>query len=315
MSAGRKRWLRLILHGKAAGNEAIRNAVGTLREEGHRIDVRVTWEAGDAPRMAQEASAAGVEVIVAGGGDGTLNEVVSGVISGIGPPESAVGLLPLGTANDFAHAARIPLDDPLAALRLVCECEPRAMDVGSISGRVFVNVATGGFGTRVTAETSPDLKKTLGGISYLLTGAWRFNEFGAVAGEFKGPDFNWQGEFLAMAVGNGRQAGGGIPMCPEALLDDGLLDVAILPNVAKGDQTTALSALLKEGVGAIEKEIVKARVPWLEVSTPEGMHLNLDGEPTHGTWYRFQVFERWLRFCLPPDAPCGVPSTGDREGS
>jgi lipid kinase YegS len=257
--------------------------------------------------MAQEAAAAGVESIVAGGGDGTLNEVVAGVLSGAGPPGSAVGLLPLGTANDFANGCGIPIADPLAALRLVCESEPRPMDLGIVSGRAFANVATGGFGTRVTAETSPELKKTLGGISYLLTGAFRFTEFGAVEGEFVAPDFHWKGPFLAMAVGNGRQAGGGIPMCPDALLDDGLLDVAILPDVPEGRQRETLTALLREGTAAIEREVVTCRVPWVEIQVPEGLYVNLDGEPTQGTDFRFEVFPRWLRFHLPPEAPTAQP--------
>ena len=117
------RHLRLILHGKAAGVPEIRQAVEAVRNRGHRLDVRVTWEAGDSIRYAKEAAADGVETVVAGGGDGTLNEVAAGVVDGSGPPSCCLGLLPLGTANDFAKACGIPVDNPEAALMLAAEGE------------------------------------------------------------------------------------------------------------------------------------------------------------------------------------------------
>ncbi len=80
MSTEQKRFMRIILNGKAAGNSELRTAVGALRDRGYRIDVGVTWEAGDAIRMAYNAVRDGVEIVVAAGGDGTINEVVNGVV-------------------------------------------------------------------------------------------------------------------------------------------------------------------------------------------------------------------------------------------
>ena len=313
----RRRHLRLVLHGKASGRPEVRAAVEAVRADGHRVDVRLTWEAGDAVRLAKEAAADGVDTVVAGGGDGSLNEVVSGVVDGSGPPRCSLGLLPLGTANDFAHGCGLPIEDLTAALRLAAESEPCPIDLATISGRVVVNVASGGFGTRVTVETPPELKKVLGKVSYLLTGATRFNEFGSEEGTFRGPDFEWQGPIVALAVGNGRQAGGGVQLCPEALLDDGLLDVAILPEVPREEQNEKLKALVLEGLPALEREVVRARLPWVELDVPSGLHVNLDGEPIHGTKFRFEVREKWLRFHLPDGAPVGaVPKgvEGERTG-
>jgi lipid kinase YegS len=247
--AENRRHLCLVLHGKAAGRPEIREAVGTVRNDGHRIDVRVTWEAGDTQRYAKEAAAQGVDTIVAGGGDGSLNEVVSGIVDGSGPIRCSIALLPLGTANDFAHGCGIPVDDPTAALRLATQTEPKPIDLCQINGRVFANMATGGFGTRVTVETDPNLKKWLGGASYLLTGVQKFNQFGAEEGRFRGPGFDWEGRFVAMAVGNGRQAGGGIQLCPEAQIDNGLLDVVVLPEVPQEQIAEKLKALVSEGDG------------------------------------------------------------------
>src|SRR5689334_10641615 len=96
----------LVLHGKAAMRDDVRRAIRAVRDEGFGVDVRVTWEGGDASRFASDAALAGYETVVAGGGDGTVNEVVEGLIErnaeGRSPPILAV--LPLGTANDLARA-------------------------------------------------------------------------------------------------------------------------------------------------------------------------------------------------------------------
>jgi lipid kinase YegS len=298
--------IRIVLHGKAAGVEAIRDAVLALRHEGHAVEVRVTWEAGDTIRMAQEAVRDGVGALVAGGGDGTLSELVDGLLleEEGGRPRRGVGVLPYGTANDFATACGIPRDDPLAALRLVAEGRPRLIDVGRLGDRAFVNVATAGFGATVTHETPDDLKRLLGGAAYLLTGLTRFGGIGAEHGRFLAPGFGWEGNFYGLAVGNGRLAGGGFAVCPDALLDDGLLDVAILPEVPVGDLLHVLGGFLGDDPEAVRDEVIYLRVPWLEVTAPpRGLHVNLDGEPIDGTAFRFEAMPRRLPFFLPPSAP------------
>ena len=141
--------------------------------------------------------------------------------------QASLVLMPLGTANDFARAAGVPLE-PDQALELL-DVAPSAIDLGEVGGQVFLNMATGGFGSQVTANTSEELKKVLGGAAYLFTGLSRFSELHAAYGELQGPDFHWSGELLALGIGNGRQAGGGHVLCPQALADDGLLDISILP--------------------------------------------------------------------------------------
>ena len=106
----------LILHGKQAMNEEVRAAVKGMRERGWQLDVRLTWEGGDAQRLVQEALAAGYPRLVAGGGDGTLRDVSHAMVTAKG--DASLALMPLGTANDFARAAGIPLE-PVAALELL----------------------------------------------------------------------------------------------------------------------------------------------------------------------------------------------------
>ncbi|MBH3431887.1 lipid kinase YegS [Pseudomonas citronellolis] len=286
----------LILHGKQAANDEVRAAVLARREAGWRLDVRVTWEEGDAERLVGEALAAGYPTLVAGGGDGTARAVAEALYRA--DAEASLALLPQGTANDFARAAGIPRE-PAAALGLLEEAA-RPIDLGEVEGRIFLNMATGGFGSTVTANTSEDLKKALGGAAYLLTGISRFSEVHSAEGHFRGPGFDWQGEFLALGIGNGRQAGGGHPLCAQALADDGLLDVSILP--APGDMLSALGSLLGSG-GGLQELFVRARLPWLELEAGEGLAINLDGEPLQASRARFEVRPAALRLHLPPGSP------------
>ncbi|VXC67102.1 putative lipid kinase YegS-like [Pseudomonas sp. 8Z] len=291
----RKAWL--ILHGKQALNAEVRAAVHTLRERGWELAVRLTWEAGDAERLVEEGLAAGYPTLIAGGGDGTLRDVVEAMIQA--DAQASLALLPLGTANDFAHAAGIALN-PHEALQLL-DVAPVPVDIGLAGERAFLNMATGGFGSNVTANTPEELKKILGGAAYLLTGLSRFSEVRPAVGHFRGPGFQWQGEFLALGIGNGRQAGGGHVLCPEATVDDGLLDVCIVP--AAHDAVGTLGTLLSGGIRGLQSVAISARLPWLEVDAPEGLDLNLDGEPLESHSLRFMAKPGALRLHLPKRSP------------
>jgi len=287
----------LVLHGKQALNDELREAVNEWRQLGNELAVRVTWEAGDTERLVHEALAAGYRTLVAGGGDGTVREMTRALIdSGC---DASLAIVPLGTANDFARAAEIPLA-PFEALTLL-EREPVSVDVGEMNGETFLNMATGGFGSKVTATTSEELKRVLGGSAYLLTGLSRFNELRAAWGRFAGPDFTWEGDFLALGIGNGRQSGGGQQLCPQASIDDGMLDVCIVP--APADTVGTLGTLLSGGLLGIDTVSVTARVPWLEVEAPDEIDINLDGEPKAANRMRFSVKRRALRLHLPEDSP------------
>jgi lipid kinase YegS len=161
-------------------------------------------------------------------------------------------------------------------------------------------MATGGFGSQVTANTSEELKKILGGAAYLFTGLSRFSELHAAYGELQGPDFHWAGELLALGIGNGRQAGGGHMLCPQALADDGLLDISILP--APQEVVGTLKDLLTDGFG-IDNMFVRARLPWVEIKVSEGLYINLDGEPLEGDSLRFSARPAALRVHLPEGSP------------
>ncbi|MEK1939208.1 MAG: lipid kinase YegS [Pseudomonas sp.] len=287
----------LILHGKQALNEEVRAAVQTRRDDGWELAVRVTWEGGDAQRLVNEALAAGYRTIIAGGGDGTLRDVAEAMA--LAEADASLALLPLGTANDFAHAAGVPLV-PLEALALL-DAPALPIDLGEVDGQLFLNMATGGFGSKITANTSEDLKRVLGGAAYFLTGLTRFSDVHAAFGRFSGPDFSWEGDFLALGIGNGRQAGGGHVLCPQACVNDGLLDICIVP--APQDVVGTLGTLLSGGILGLESVSIKARLPWIEIEAPEGLDLNLDGEPLESKALRFNARPAALRVHLPPGSP------------
>jgi len=291
----------LVLHGKQAANEEVRHAVMDWRDKGHELEVRVTWEAGDAARYVKEALDLGYTTLIAGGGDGSVRDIVHAMMAS-DRNDLALAILPLGTANDFATAAGIPeaMSEALALL----DSPATASDVIQVNDHYFMNMATGGFGTEVTTQTSEDLKGMLGGAAYLLTGLTRFSEIKAAEGSFRGDDFEWQGEFFALGLGNGRQAGGGQRLCPDALINDGLLDVAILP--AQMDLLAGVRELFdSEARQDPEQEglFVRTRLSSLQVKTPSPMNLNLDGEPVQSTEFNITVIRDRLKLHLPSNSP------------
>jgi lipid kinase YegS len=294
----------LVLHSKAAGRDDVRAAVGAIRDQGFPIDVHVTWESGDATRFAREAADAGCPVVIAGGGDGTVNEVVCGLADTAQAMSAlpSLAVLPLGTANDLARSCNVPLD-PFVALHLAVTAPAIEVDVGKVNQRWFLNVATGGFGTQVTVATPNQLKAILGSAAYLVTGLKHFTSIRPAHARVSGPDFEWDGAFLVLAVGNGRQAGGGHQLCSDAMINDGLLDVRLLPRSPNEEIADVLDALLREGMNGVRRTIISARVPWLNIESDEVIQINLDGEPIADTHFRFESVTGRLRMKLPPDCP------------
>ncbi|MBJ8804749.1 lipid kinase YegS [Citrobacter koseri] len=288
----------LILNGKGADNQPLRDAIGLLRDEGVEIHVRVTWEKGDAQRYVDEARQLGVETVIAGGSDGTINEVSAALIQCQGGNVPALGILPLGTANDFATSAGIPeaLDK---ALKLAIAGNAVAIDIAQVNDKTcFINMATGGFGTRITTETPEKLKAALGGVSYFIHGLMRMDTLKPDRCEIRGENFHWQGDALVIGIGNGRQAGGGQQLCPGALINDGLLQLRIFT----GEEL--LPALFSTLTQPEENpNIVDGASAWFDIQAPHEITFNLDGEPLSGQEFHIEILPNALRCRLPPDCP------------
>ena len=300
MSTESKRFMRIIVNGKAAGNIELRTAVGVLRERGYRIDVRVTWEAADAARMASDAVHSGVDVVIAAGGDGTVNEVVNGVVEADEPTGPAIGIVPFGTANDFATACGIPSGDVLGALTLAAEGSAVPIDVGRVNNRLFVNVASGGLGAEITSKTPVELKKLMGGAAYALMGLLTAHQLTPYHARFNAEGHEAEGELLILSIGNSRLAGGGHPVAPQALLDDGRLDLLAVHDVQPSDFRTLLDELLD--LGADNRRFVHyLQVQSIELEFDREFQLNVDGEPLRDKRFAIDVLPGRVSFILPSE--------------
>ena len=294
----RNRKVQLILNGKVAANDALRNAITQQRAAGHRINVRVTREKGDARRFAAEADEA--DLLIAAGGDGTLNEVVHGLMDLSKASRPVLGIVPLGTANDFATGCGIPRD-PEEALVLCMKGQGVPIDIGKANEHWFLNAASVGFGAEVTATTPPELKRLLGPAAYTVMGAILAMNVHHYQGRLTLPHREITGSGPVAVVGNGRQTGGGIQVAPRARIDDGLLDVLVvrqIPAMALLTAARELQELSPDG-----EYISYWQTHWVEVH-PEGtIPVNLDGEPTQFSSVRYEAVPRAIRLIVPPNCP------------
>jgi lipid kinase YegS len=297
---------RLIVNGNAANAAGLREAVQARRERGFRVDVRLTWEHGDARRHVEAALRDRVDCVFAAGGDGTLGEVAGALAEHV-PDEDApdLAIIPLGTANDFATAAGIPADIE-GAFDLAGE-PARRVDILRVKAgphlRWCMNLATGGFGTQATTDVHDGLKKYLGGLSYLLGGVAALARAESRDVELRGPGFRWSGAMIALGVGNARQAGAGQVLCPDALIDDGLLDVAVVRELS-GELAATLATALTDGRQAALDDVAERwAMPWVEITADGPLTLNLDGEPVEATRFRVDCLPARLRLRLPASCP------------
>jgi len=293
-----KKFLRLVVNGKVANSEALRAAVAQQRGLGHRVEVHVTWEGGDARRFGSQPEEA--DVVVAVGGDGTVNEVLHGLMTLPTEARPALAVIPLGTANDFARGCGIPLD-PSQALALSVAGDPVAADVGRANNRWFINAASIGFGAVITATTPPELKRLLGGAAYTLMAAILATNFHPYEGRLLLPDQEVTGPDVVAIVGNGRQTGGGKQVAPRAFLDDGLLDILVVREIPASkllDAVRELRAFSSQG-----QYISYWQVPWANFDAVRPVPVNLDGEPAEFTQVRYEATPAAVRLIVPPGCP------------
>ena len=289
---------QLILNGKAAGTDVLQAAVARQRAIGHTIEVRVTSEKGDVRRFVAETSE--VDLLIVAGGDGTLNEVVHGLMDLSQVARPVLGVVPLGTANDFATGCGIP-HDPDQALALCMEGKEVSIDVGKANEHWFLNAASIGFGAEITATTPPELKNLLGPAAYAVMGAILAMNVHHYRGRLTVPDREIAGSGPVAIVGNGRQAGGGVQVTPRARVDDGLLDVLAvrdIPALALLTAARELQELSPDG-----EYISYWQTPWAEVHTAEAIPVNLDGEPMQFSSARYEAVPRAIRLIVPPNCP------------
>ena len=289
----------LIVHGARADREDVRHLVNWVREKGHFVETHATFESGAAAAFASDAARRGVDVVVAGGGDGTLNEVVNG-LDGYDVP---LGIIPLGTANDFARQVGIPPDAD-HAMDVILQRKPRRIDTASLNGRRFLNASTGGIGAEATADTPADVKESLGPVAYAISGVRKFAEFNARTASFLGDGFSYSGEFLMFAVGLTRSTGGGTMVTPIASNTDGLLDLCIVENMSRGDFARRMLQVRKgEHIGELGVHYVQLKSVTIEAT--DAIPVNVDGEISDAKrlTYRARPRDLWVHVARLPGDP------------
>ena len=263
--------------------------------------VKVTKQAGDAERLAREALERGVELVVAAGGDGTLNEVVNGLSADFG--RAILGLLPMGTGNDFARTIGVPndLEEALAVLR---EGRVRTIDVARAHigdmdgrGRCFLNMSAGGFSGEVS-ERAGDAKELWGPLAYMRAAIGALPELkGFLTRITLNGAETLDLETYNIVVSNGRYVASGIPVAPQAVLDDGLLDVMIAPATTI-PQLAVLVPTVLLGRHADSDLLLFRKATRVEIQCDPPMGFNVDGELLGEGTARFEVIPRALRMIV-----------------
>jgi lipid kinase YegS len=296
-----------VIFDQRAQNESdLQEGVEKIHGLGHTVFTKQITEPDDAVRYAGEAAEQGADTLVAVGGDGMLSLVVNGILQKGGNAPCEAGLIPFDTGNDFAGACGIPYGNILEALDILIHTRPACIDVGQVNKTFFINVVIGGFPAEAVMETSRKTKALLGKFAYLVTGLANIGNLAPKNLHFTAPGFEWEGPVYAFVLGNSRQAGGGFQVSPKAVIDDGLLDLMIIPESEEGFVKLISDYSRLSRLDDTDR-IIYRQVPWLNVRSRETIYLNLDGESIQGMSFRFNVHKCRLPFYLPKDSPILSP--------
>ena len=260
--------------GRSKSRGPLFDAAAILSQAGYLISIHNTVCAGDAAETAAREGEH-YDVIVAVGGDGTLNEVVSGVLRLEHPP--ALGYLAQGSTNDFASSLHISTK-PAAAAAAIAQATPRQLDIGQWNGRHFVYVASFGAFTRSSYAAPQAAKNALGHFAYILEGMKDLNTLRPYRIRLTADGEVLDGEYLFGAVCNSTSIGGLMKLDPErVVLDDGKFELLLVPNPRTAlDLQNLVMALLNQQYDS--GGLVFRHVSTLHLETAEDLPWSLDGE-------------------------------------
>ena len=270
-------------------------AVAHFGQEGYLVSVRQTTHPGHAAELA-EAEGARYDRIVYCGGDGTLNETVSGLMRLPDPPP--LGYIPGGSTNDFAASLELS-PDPAQTARRITASQGRALDVGSFNGRPFVYVASFGAFTRVSYSAPQSVKNDLGHLAYVLEGVRDLSNLRSYRALIATEEEAFDGQFLFGAVTNSTSVGGFMKLQKDqVVLDDGRFELLLIPTPANGVELQNLirSLLLRDFQGA---GIIFRHAACVTVESEGAFPWTLDGEYAAGAEkIEIRNLERRLEFSI-----------------
>ena len=258
--------------GNGEGKNVLQKTVTYFREHEIAAAFHETQGPKHAVELAAQAVKDGAEMVIAIGGDGTLHEVIQSVAG----TNTALGILPAGTGNDFIKTIRVPVDTE-QALRLILEGTPKPVDTVRINDRLFLNECGCGFDVMVLDYAEKAKKMVKGILPYLYGVLQTIFHFKDIHVSLSVDDEEpRERDILVLAVGNGRFIGGGIPIAPSAIPDDGLLDVLVVRGMTKPRMLSVLPGLLQ---GKIESfpETTHQLARKVSLKAPS-IRVNIDGE-------------------------------------
>lgn len=267
------RWLILNpTSGTADHRERVRR-IASERE--YRIEE--TTEAGHATALAKDAAKQGVSLLGVAGGDGTLHEVVQGLVEANALDDVTVGVVPTGTANIFAR--NIGVTDSDHGFELLETGETRRLDLGMADGEPFLISCIAGLTAEASVAATTELKEKLGSLAFLVTGIQEAMNFEgiqlAVTAVSRGKESMWSGKALCALVGNSRQFAqeGG-----QGNVEDGLYDITIVEQMPPSDQLTEVVA--HRALGRETEHVTRMKASQIEITVldGDGIIFSLDGE-------------------------------------
>ncbi|OES45414.1 diacylglycerol kinase [Domibacillus iocasae] len=267
-----------IIYNPTSGRELFRKhlpeALEKLEKAGYETSAHATTGEGDATYAARIAAERKFDVVIAAGGDGTLNEVVNGLAMQEHRPK--FGVIPMGTTNDFARALHIPRDIQ-GAIDVITAGETIPVDVGRMNDRYFINIAGGGRLTELTYEVPSKLKTMLGQLAYYLKGIEMLPSIKPtdVRIEYDGRVF--EGESLLFLIGLTNSVGGFEKLAPDSSVNDGLFTLIILKKTNLAE-FIRIAGLALRGDHLNDPHVIYTKARRIQVQSSDTMLINLDGE-------------------------------------
>jgi YegS/Rv2252/BmrU family lipid kinase len=277
-----KRALLIVNARSRRGRNAQAAVTAALEDAGLRVLYETCSNAASlSPLISRMAGQ--VDLVVIGGGDGTLNAAAP-ALRGSGLP---LGIVPLGTANDLARTLGIP-SDPVAAARIVVAGKTARIDLGEVNGQPFFNVASIGFGADLANALTRDSKRRWGSLGYAVAALRILRRMRPFTAEIVHGGVAQVSRTVHIAIGNGRHYGGGMTVEATARIDDGRLHIFSL-EVASMWRLLRMLPALRSGRHQPWAEIRTLAGEEVEVKTRRARSVNTDGEITTRTPARFRV--------------------------
>jgi diacylglycerol kinase (ATP) len=290
-----------IIYNPTSGRELFKKHLAEvlikLEQAGYETSVHATICEGDATEAARIAVERKYDIVVAAGGDGTLNEVVNGLAEQDYRPK--LGIVPMGTTNDFARALHIPRDIG-QAIDVITKGESIPVDIGRMNDRYFINIAGGGRITELTYEVPSKLKTMMGQLAYYLKGIEMLPSIKPtdVTIEYDGKLF--EGEAMLFLIGLTNSVGGFEKLAPDASINDGLFSLLILKKTNLAE-FIRIATLAVRGEHVKDPNVIYTQANRIKIQAKEKVQLNVDGELGGVLPAEFENLYRHLDVFVPVD--------------